>query len=86
MVVASKDKKLANAVQQLLASSHLIISTSSDVTGVEIAGALKNVLAIAAGNNSTFIWQLLSCKVAQRYDGWQQRFIVVSILKKLFPA
>ncbi|XP_065870149.1 glycerol-3-phosphate dehydrogenase [NAD(+)] 2, chloroplastic isoform X3 [Euphorbia lathyris] len=49
MVVASKDKKLANAAQQLLASSHLRISTSSDVTGVEIAGALKNVLAIAAG-------------------------------------
>ncbi|KAL2317574.1 hypothetical protein Fmac_031450 [Flemingia macrophylla] len=49
MVVASKDKKLANKVQQLLASSHLRISTSSDVTGVEIAGALKNVLAIAAG-------------------------------------
>ncbi|KAK0592073.1 hypothetical protein LWI29_012808 [Acer saccharum] len=49
MVVASKDKKLAIAVQQLLASSHLRISTSSDVTGVEIAGAIKNVLAIAAG-------------------------------------
>ncbi|XP_010540013.1 PREDICTED: glycerol-3-phosphate dehydrogenase [NAD(+)] 2, chloroplastic isoform X1 [Tarenaya hassleriana] len=49
MVVASKDKKLANAVQQLLASSYLRINTSSDVTGVEIAGALKNVLAIAAG-------------------------------------
>ncbi|KAJ3704499.1 hypothetical protein LUZ61_008204 [Rhynchospora tenuis] len=49
MVVASKDKKLARAVQQLLASPHLRISTSSDVTGVEIAGALKNVLAIAAG-------------------------------------
>ncbi|GJR79119.1 glycerol-3-phosphate dehydrogenase [NAD(+)] 2, chloroplastic [Tanacetum coccineum] len=49
MVVASKDKKLANAVQQLLASRNLRISTTSDVTGVEIAGALKNVLAIAAG-------------------------------------
>ncbi|KAK3230545.1 hypothetical protein Dsin_002426 [Dipteronia sinensis] len=55
MVVASKDKKLANAVQQLLASSHLRISTSSlgfcglYYDGVEIAGALKNVLAIAAG-------------------------------------
>ncbi|KAK4273783.1 hypothetical protein QN277_017114 [Acacia crassicarpa] len=49
MVVASKDKKMANAVQQLLSSSQLRISTSSDVTGVEIAGALKNVLAIAAG-------------------------------------
>ncbi|OAY83494.1 Glycerol-3-phosphate dehydrogenase (NAD(+)) 2, chloroplastic, partial [Ananas comosus] len=49
MVVASKDKKLASAVQQLLASPHLRINTSGDVTGVEIAGALKNVLAIAAG-------------------------------------
>ncbi|KAF3334669.1 glycerol-3-phosphate dehydrogenase [Carex littledalei] len=49
MVVASKDKKLASAIQQLLASPHLRISTSSDVKGVEIAGALKNVLAIAAG-------------------------------------
>ncbi|XP_042513958.1 glycerol-3-phosphate dehydrogenase [NAD(+)] 2, chloroplastic isoform X2 [Macadamia integrifolia] len=49
MVVASRDKKLANAAQQLLASQYLRISTSSDVTGVEIAGALKNVLAIAAG-------------------------------------
>ncbi|KAK9124753.1 hypothetical protein Sjap_014355 [Stephania japonica] len=49
MVVASKDKNLASAVQQILASQHLRISTSSDVTGVEIAGALKNVLAIAAG-------------------------------------
>ncbi|GAA0166409.1 dehydrogenase [Lithospermum erythrorhizon] len=49
MVVASKDKKLANAVQQLLASGNLRINTSSDVTGVEIIGALKNVLAIAAG-------------------------------------
>ncbi|XP_078436203.1 glycerol-3-phosphate dehydrogenase [NAD(+)] 2, chloroplastic-like [Wolffia australiana] len=49
MVVASKDKKMASAAQQLLASQNLRISSSSDVTGVEIAGALKNVLAIAAG-------------------------------------
>uniref|UniRef100_A0A803MJM2 Glycerol-3-phosphate dehydrogenase [NAD(+)] n=1 Tax=Chenopodium quinoa TaxID=63459 RepID=A0A803MJM2_CHEQI len=49
LVVASRDKKLANQVQQLLASERLRINTSSDVTGVEIAGALKNVLAIAAG-------------------------------------
>ncbi|KAK1284753.1 hypothetical protein QJS10_CPB21g01631 [Acorus calamus] len=49
MVVASKDKKLASAAQQLLASPHLRINSSGDVTGVEIAGALKNVLAIAAG-------------------------------------
>ncbi|XP_042381271.1 glycerol-3-phosphate dehydrogenase [NAD(+)] 2, chloroplastic-like [Zingiber officinale] len=49
MVVASKDKKLARSAQQLLASPNLRISSSRDVTGVEIAGALKNVLAIASG-------------------------------------
>lgn len=49
MVAASKDKELAKAAQQLLASRYLRINTSSDVVGVEIAGALKNVLAIAAG-------------------------------------
>ncbi|XP_077214192.1 NAD-dependent glycerol-3-phosphate dehydrogenase family protein isoform X1 [Tasmannia lanceolata] len=49
MVVASKDKNLASAAQQLIASQNLRISSSSDVTGVEIVGALKNVLAIAAG-------------------------------------
>ncbi|XP_042375110.1 glycerol-3-phosphate dehydrogenase [NAD(+)] 2, chloroplastic-like isoform X1 [Zingiber officinale] len=49
MVAASKDKKLARAAQQLLASPNLRISSSRDVTGVEIAGALKNVLAIASG-------------------------------------
>ncbi|KAL5710070.1 glycerol-3-phosphate dehydrogenase (NAD(+)) [Ranunculus cassubicifolius] len=49
LVVASKDKNLASACQQLLSSQHLRITASSDVIGVEIAGALKNVLAIAAG-------------------------------------
>ncbi|CAM6105503.1 unnamed protein product [Calypogeia fissa] len=49
LVAASKDKELAKAAQQLLASRHLRVNTSSDVIGVEMAGALKNVLAIAAG-------------------------------------
>eukprot|EP00270_Netrium_digitus_P014934 TRINITY_DN5159_c0_g1_i1.p1 TRINITY_DN5159_c0_g1~~TRINITY_DN5159_c0_g1_i1.p1 ORF type:complete len:189 (-),score=63.84 TRINITY_DN5159_c0_g1_i1:166-732(-) len=49
MVAASKDPELARAVQQLLASRYLRVNTSRDVVGVEMAGALKNVLAIAAG-------------------------------------
>eukprot|EP00271_Cylindrocystis_brebissonii_P000032 TRINITY_DN10036_c0_g2_i2.p1 TRINITY_DN10036_c0_g2~~TRINITY_DN10036_c0_g2_i2.p1 ORF type:complete len:762 (+),score=76.61 TRINITY_DN10036_c0_g2_i2:665-2950(+) len=49
IVAASKDKQLARAAQQLLASRYLRVNTSSDVVGVEMAGALKNVLAIAAG-------------------------------------
>eukprot|EP00897_Mesotaenium_endlicherianum_P008933 jgi/Mesen1/8068/ME000432S07349 len=49
IVAASKDPELARAAQQLLASRYLRVNTSNDVVGVEMAGALKNVLAIAAG-------------------------------------
>ncbi len=49
IVAASEDAKLAQRVQRLYASSNLRVNTSTDVIGVETAGALKNVLAIAAG-------------------------------------
>jgi glycerol-3-phosphate dehydrogenase (NAD+) len=49
IVAASEDVKLAVRVQRLFASSNLRVNTSTDVIGVEMAGALKNVLAIAAG-------------------------------------
>ncbi|GAQ91247.1 NAD-dependent Glycerol-3-Phosphate Dehydrogenase [Klebsormidium nitens] len=49
LVAASRDPELARACQQLLASKYLRINTTRDVLGVEMAGALKNVLAIAAG-------------------------------------
>ncbi|KAL0026194.1 hypothetical protein WJX77_001162 [Trebouxia sp. C0004] len=49
VVAASKDPKLAREVQQLFASPYMRVNTTTDVTGVEICGALKNVLAIAAG-------------------------------------
>ena len=48
-LAASEDVKLAVRVQRLYASSNLRVNTSTDVIGVEMAGALKNVLAIAAG-------------------------------------
>lgn len=44
-----QDKALARAVQRLFASPTMRVSTSGDVIGVEVCGALKNVLAIAAG-------------------------------------
>jgi glycerol-3-phosphate dehydrogenase (NAD+) len=44
-----QDKNLAREVQRLFASPAMRVNTSSDVIGVEICGALKNVLAIAAG-------------------------------------
>lgn len=49
MVAASTDAALARQVQGLFNTSWLRIYTSSDPLGVEIAGATKNVIAIAAG-------------------------------------
>ncbi|MEO8585271.1 MAG: NAD(P)H-dependent glycerol-3-phosphate dehydrogenase [Acidobacteriota bacterium] len=48
-VVASADPDLATALQALLSSPTLRLYRSADVLGVEIAGAAKNVVAIAAG-------------------------------------
>lgn len=44
-----QDKKLAREMQSLFASPYLRVNITTDVTGVEICGALKNVLALAAG-------------------------------------
>ena len=49
LLVASSDEAAAREVQQLFASSALRVYRSADVTGVELAGAAKNVIAIAAG-------------------------------------
>ncbi|HMA52932.1 MAG TPA: NAD(P)H-dependent glycerol-3-phosphate dehydrogenase [Acidobacteriota bacterium] len=49
LVVASRDPSAARDVQHLISSVSLRAYTSTDVTGVEVAGALKNVVAIAAG-------------------------------------
>jgi len=49
VVVASDDRDAARAVQRELASPALRLYTSSDVVGVELGGAVKNVIALAAG-------------------------------------
>jgi glycerol-3-phosphate dehydrogenase (NAD(P)+) len=49
MVAASHDPDLASRVQALFTTSWLRVYTSDDPLGVEIAGAAKNVVAIAAG-------------------------------------
>ncbi|HEY7846715.1 MAG TPA: NAD(P)H-dependent glycerol-3-phosphate dehydrogenase [Candidatus Limnocylindria bacterium] len=48
-VVASHDTELANEMAQLLASDRFRVYTNPDVVGVELCGALKNVVALAAG-------------------------------------
>jgi glycerol-3-phosphate dehydrogenase (NAD(P)+) len=49
VVVASAEMALAEAVQRMLSSRTLRAYTSTDVVGAELAAALKNVIAIAAG-------------------------------------
>ena len=49
VVAASSDSAVAQAVQQAFASPTFRVYSSDDVVGVELGGALKNVIAIAAG-------------------------------------
>jgi glycerol-3-phosphate dehydrogenase (NAD(P)+) len=49
MTLASKDLDFAQRTAQALHHSRLRIYSSDDVVGVEVGGAVKNVLAIAAG-------------------------------------
>jgi glycerol-3-phosphate dehydrogenase (NAD(P)+) len=49
VTVASANAKTAKRVAELCHSDTFRIFTSNDVIGVELAGALKNVIAIAAG-------------------------------------
>jgi glycerol-3-phosphate dehydrogenase (NAD(P)+) len=48
-VIASADLAVAEALQRRLASRTFRLYTNSDVAGVELGGALKNVMAIATG-------------------------------------
>ncbi len=48
-VIAMKDTAAAAALQQVFMSSRFRVYTNDDVVGSEAAGALKNVMAIAAG-------------------------------------
>jgi len=49
ITVASKDIELARTVQTEFSDPHFRVYTNEDVVGVELGGALKNVIAIAAG-------------------------------------
>lgn len=49
VVIASQDRYLANQFQSTLSNDYFRVYTSEDVLGVEICGAVKNVIAIAAG-------------------------------------
>jgi glycerol-3-phosphate dehydrogenase (NAD(P)+) len=48
-VIASGDATFARALQGTLSTRELRLYTTTDVVGVELAGAAKNVIALAAG-------------------------------------
>lgn len=49
VVLASRDAALATQLREELAAPNFRLYTNDDVLGVELAGAMKNVIAIAAG-------------------------------------
>ena len=49
VVVASRSAEAALQIQELFQTGHFRVYTGSDVVGVELAGALKNVIAVGAG-------------------------------------
>jgi len=49
VVLATKDAILASELQEEFAAPNFRVYTNNDVVGVELAGAMKNVIAIAAG-------------------------------------
>ncbi len=48
-VVASEDRETASYFQNTIMDNHFRIYSSPDVIGVELGGAVKNIIAIAAG-------------------------------------
>jgi len=49
ITLASKDQQVARYTQHIFATPYFRVYTSDDVIGVELGGAVKNVIAIAAG-------------------------------------
>lgn len=49
VTVAAEDLRLAEGISKLLRNYHFRVYTTADMVGVELGGALKNVLAVATG-------------------------------------
>jgi glycerol-3-phosphate dehydrogenase (NAD(P)+) len=49
VVAAAREHAVAQQVQQVFSTGYFRVYSATDVIGVELAGALKNVIALAAG-------------------------------------
>jgi glycerol-3-phosphate dehydrogenase (NAD(P)+) len=56
VVVASRSGEAARRVQAILQTGYFRVYTNPDVMGVELAGALKNVIAVGAGVAAGLGW------------------------------
>ncbi|MDD5120334.1 MAG: NAD(P)-dependent glycerol-3-phosphate dehydrogenase [Candidatus Omnitrophica bacterium] len=48
-VAASRNKKIRKTIQEVFSTQSFRVYTNPDVTGVELGGSLKNIIAIACG-------------------------------------
>ena len=49
LVIASEDEEVKNLVQDIFMNEYMRLYTSNDVKGVELGGALKNIIAFCSG-------------------------------------
>ena len=49
VVISSKSKKLEKSLQQLLSDENFRVYCNEDIVGVQLGGAVKNVISIASG-------------------------------------
>lgn len=49
IVAASKNAEAADRIQHIFSNSYFRVYTNTDIKGIEICGAMKNIIAIAAG-------------------------------------
>lgn len=49
IVAASRDEEAATFVQQIFSNDFIRVYTNDDIKGIELSGALKNIIALAAG-------------------------------------
>jgi len=49
VVAASKNHDIAKKIQEIFSNEYFRVYTSTDITGVELGGPLKNIIAVVAG-------------------------------------
>lgn len=49
VAASSKDEKISKLIQDLFMNDYLRVYTNNDLVGVELGGALKNIIAVASG-------------------------------------